>query len=82
MRTDEKDMVIQSWSVARTTLLHQPKLWQSREMNYNLSYRGPILVIQKPNIKFTKESTTSMKNTSPNSICFPIENQSQIEGKV
>ena len=77
MRTDEKDMVIQSWSVAGTTLLHQPKLWQSREMNYNLSYRGSILVIQKPN-----NSTTSMKNTSPNSICFPIENQSQIEGKV
>ena len=46
-------------------------------MDYNLNCRGPIWVIQKPNIKFTDADTISMKNTSPNSLFFPIENQSQ-----
>ena len=31
----------------------QPKSWQFRKKDHNLSYKGPILVIQKPNIKNT-----------------------------
>ena len=34
-------------------------------------------MIQKPNIKFTDATTTSMKGTSPESLIFLIENQSQ-----
>ena len=48
------------------------------EMDHNLRYRGLIWMIQKSNIKFTIEATTSMKNTSPNSLRFPTKNQSQI----
>ena len=46
------------------------------EINHNLSYRGLIWVIQKSNIKLIIVATTSIKNMSPNSLCFPIENQS------
>ena len=46
-------------------------------MDHKLSCNGPILVIQKPNIKFADATTISMKNTSPNSLHFPTENQSQ-----
>ena len=55
----------------------QGSLWQSRKMDHNLSYRDPILVIKKSNIKFTNASTMSMNNTSPISPFFLIENQSQ-----
>ena len=44
-------------------------------MDHNLSYRGPILVIQKPNIKFSDMDTISLKDDSQNSYFFPIENQ-------
>ena len=44
------------------------------EMDHNLSFSGPILVIQKPNIKFTDAAKISMRNLSPNSLCFPTEN--------
>ena len=53
----------------------QPKLQQSWAMDHNVSCRGPIWVIQKPNIKFTDAATTSMKDLSPNSLCFPIKNR-------
>ena len=55
----------------------QGSLWQSRKMDHNSSYRGPIWVIQNPNVKFTDAATISMKDTSPISPFFPIENQSQ-----
>ena len=51
----------------------QPKqgnLWQSRKTDHNLGYRGPIWVIQKPNIKFSDRDTISLKDTSPNSHFF------------
>ena len=38
-------------------------------------------MIQKLIIKFTNAPTTSMQNTSPNSLCFPTENQFQILNK-
>ena len=34
-------------------------------MDHNLSYRGPILVIQKPKINLSNKATISMKDTSP-----------------
>ena len=34
-------------------------------MDHNLSYRGPILVIQKLNIKFIDAATISMEDNSP-----------------
>ena len=40
-------------------------------MDHNLSWRGLILVLQKPNINFTIEATTSMKNTSSKFPLFP-----------
>ena len=43
-------------------------------MDHNLSCSGPIWVIQKPKIKFIDVGTISMKNPSPNSLCFPTEN--------
>ena len=46
-------------------------------MDHKLSYRGPILVIQKPNIKLSDRATSSLKDASPNSHFFPVENQSQ-----
>ena len=46
-------------------------------MDHNLSYRGPIWVIQKPHIKFSDRATISSKDTSPNSHFFSAENQSQ-----
>ena len=46
-------------------------------MDHNLSYKGPILVIQKPNINFTDVDTISMKETSPISLFFQTKNQSQ-----
>ena len=46
-------------------------------MGHNVNCRGPSQLIQKPNIKFTDAATTSMKDTSPKSLIFPIENQSQ-----
>ena len=39
-------------------------------MDHNLSYIGPIWVIQKHNINFTIADTTSIKDTSLNSIFF------------
>ena len=39
-------------------------------MDHNLSYRGPILVIQKPNIKFQDRAAISLKDISPNSHFF------------
>ena len=42
-------------------------------MDHNLSYRGPILVIQKPNIKFSDKATSSLKDASPNSYFFPSQ---------
>ena len=39
-------------------------------MDHNLSYRGPILVIQKPNINLSNIVTISLKNASPNSHFF------------
>ena len=47
-------------------------------MDHNLSYSGLIWVIQNPNIKFIDAATISMKNPSPNSLCFSTENQFQI----
>ena len=55
----------------------QGSLWQSLKMDHNLSYRGPIWVIQKPNINFTDAATIFMKYTSPISPFFLIENQYQ-----
>ena len=46
-------------------------------MDHKLSYKSPILVIQKPNIKFLYATTISMKDTSPSFLFFLIENQSQ-----
>ena len=48
------------------------------EMDHKLSCRSPIWVIQRHNIKFTDTSTIYVKNSSPNSLNFPTENQSQI----
>ena len=75
-------MAVQSWSAVGATLLGKPKLWQSWEMDHNLRCRGPIWVIQKHKIKFIDAATTSMKNMSPNSLCFPTENQIQTKSKV
>ena len=47
------------------------------KIDHNLSYRGPILVIQKPNIKFSNSATISTKDTSPISLFCPPKNQSQ-----
>ena len=55
----------------------QGSMWQSQQMDHNLSYRGPIWVIQKHNIKFTIAAKIYINDTSENSIFFPIENQSQ-----
>ena len=48
----------------------QGRLWQSRKTDHNLGYRDPILVIQKPNIKFSDIATISLKDTSINSLFF------------
>ena len=53
-------------------------MWQSRKMDHNLSYRGPILVIPKPNIKFLDATTIYMRGTSPISLFFLTENNLQI----
>ena len=45
-------------------------------MDHNLSYRGPIWVIQKSNIKVSDKATSSLKDASPNSHLFLAENQS------
>ena len=45
-------------------------LWQSWKMDHNLSYRGQIWAIQKPNFKFTIVDKISKNNTSPNSFFF------------
>ena len=42
-----------------------------------MSYRGPISVIQKPNIKLSDTSIISMKETSQISPFSPTENQFQ-----
>ena len=55
----------------------QGSLWQSQKTNHNLGYRGPIWVIQNPNINFTTLSTIVMQDTSPNYLFFSTENQSQ-----
>ena len=47
---------------------------QYRKIDHNSSYRGPIWVIQKPKIKFTGATRISMKETSPISPFFLIEN--------
>ena len=52
----------------RTQIEKQPKLLQSREMDHEWGYRGPIWVIQKPNIKFKNATKTSMKDMSPKSL--------------
>ena len=46
-------------------------------MDHKLSYRGPIWVIQKLNIKLSDRDTISLKDTSPNSHFFTTENLSQ-----
>ena len=53
-------------------------LWQSQKIDHNLGYGDLNWLIQNPNIKFTNAATTFMKGTSPNSLRFPTENQSQI----
>ena len=45
-----------------------------------MSYRGPIWVIEEPNIKLSDRDTISLKDTSQNSHIFPIENQSKKSG--
>ena len=57
----------QIWTMVQ---LKQGSLWQSWKTNHNLSYRGPIWVIQKPNIKFTILATISMKDASLNDPFF------------
>ena len=46
-------------------------------MDYNSSYKGLILVIQKSNIKFLDTSIISMGDTSPIFPFFLNENQFQ-----
>ena len=48
-------------------------MWQFKKMDHNLSYRGLIWVIQRPNIKFLDAATISMKGTSPISLFFPTK---------
>ena len=40
-------------------------------MGHNLSYRGPIWVIQNPNIKFSDRNKSFLMDSSPNSLFFP-----------
>ena len=56
----------------------QGSLWKSQKMDCNSSYRDPIYIMQKPNIKFLYTSTISVKGASPISPFFTIEHQSQI----
>ena len=56
----------------------QGSLWQSRKMDHNLSYRGPIWVIQKPKINFTDANTIYKKETSQGSPFFLTEKKFQI----
>ena len=56
-------------------------MWQFRKTDHNLSYRGPIWVIQKPNIKFSKSTTISMKETSPISPFFSDQRSIPKSGK-
>ena len=60
-----------------TCRVKQGSLWQSFKMDHKLSYNGLIWVIQKPNIKFSDAATISMEDTSPVSLFFLTENQSQ-----
>ena len=66
----------------RTQTEKQPKLRQAQEMDHNWGCRGLIRVIEKPNIKFTNATTTSMKDTSPKSLIFQTENLFQSPAKV
>ena len=47
-------------------------------MDHNLSYRGPIWVIQNPNINFSDAVTNFMKDTSLISLFSMTENQPKI----
>ena len=55
----------------------QDSLWQSRKTDHNFGYRGPIWMIQEPNINLSNIFTISLNDTSPNSHFFLTENQFQ-----
>ena len=44
---------------------------ENMNLDNNLSYKGLICTIQKPNIKFSNRAISSLKDTSPNSHFFP-----------
>ena len=55
-------------------------MWQSRKMDHNLSYRGPIWEIQNTNIKFSDATTISIKDTSPISL-FSMTEKSVLKSR-